>query len=443
MSGAGASRAAAARVVSAVVRDGQALDAALAARSDGLAPDDARFVKALSYETMRWHLRLSAIAARLLDRPLRRRDHLVESLILVGICQLEILRVAPHAAVAETVQGTRRLRQPRASGLVNAVLRRFQRERDEVLAAVDATDEGRFATPAWLIDRLRSDWPDDWRSVLDAGNAHPPMWLRVHRGRTSADAYRDRLRDAGIDAEPLAAAPAALRLARPMDVTALPGFADGDVSVQDAAAQLASVVLDAAPGQRVLDACAAPGGKTCDLLEAGIDGLHVTALDNSAARLDRLRDNLRRLGVEATVVTGDALDPSGWWDGTPYDRILVDAPCSATGVIRRHPDIKVLRRDADIATLAVRQRQMLDALWPLLAGRGRLVYATCSVLRDENDRVVDAFLCDHTDATAVPCGDASADWGRVSGAGRQILTGEAGMDGFYYACLERNDPHTA
>ena len=332
--------------------------------------------------------------------------------------------------VAETVAAVRPLRKPWAAGLVNAVLRSALRRRAELEALIEADAEARAAHPRWLLDWLRRDWPDDWPAIVAANNVRPPFTLRINRLRLDREAYRQRLATAGYDAGP-AAAETALTLSTPTDPAILPGFAEGWVSVQDAGAQLAASLLAARPGQRVLDACAAPGGKTGHLLECAPD-LDLTALDCDAGRLERVRDTLARLRLNARLLAGDARRPADWWDGARYDRILLDAPCSATGVIRRHPDIKLLRRESDIAALAERQQALLTGLWPLLRPDGRLLYVTCSVLRAENERVVAAFLATHPDAHEQPI---VAGWGRVLSHGRQILPGESGMDGFYYAVL--------
>jgi 16S rRNA (cytosine967-C5)-methyltransferase len=266
------------------------------------------------------------------------------------------------------------------------------------------------------------------------------MWLRVNRRRLTRAAYLDALMAQGIGATAADSCPDAVRLATPMDVDQLPGFAVGDVSVQDAAAQLAAPLLDAHSRMRVLDACAAPGGKTAHILERTPDVGELVALDRSPERLTQVEDNLRRLGLEARIITGDAARPSGWWDGTPFERVLLDVSCSATGVIRRHPDIKLLRRAADVEALRQEQYSLLEALWPLLARRGRLLYATCSVLRAENQRVIGAFLAARSDAVeATLPSDLQVPGIRTPGEpGLQILPGAAGMDGFYYACLERH-----
>ncbi|MCC7198004.1 MAG: 16S rRNA (cytosine(967)-C(5))-methyltransferase RsmB [Gammaproteobacteria bacterium] len=437
----GDSRAQAARVVELVLAEGRTLESALALVAPG--PAQRATVQSLAYGTIRWDPELEVVLPLMLSRPLASLDPSLRALLLVGLYQLMHGETPEHAAVAETVEAARLIGQARAAGLVNAILRRFLRERAALLETARRNDAAVYAHPHWLIEALRRDWPKQWKAVLAAGNEHPPMWLRVNLRRCSVEDYRARLAEAGFEAERAPFAPAALRLAQPVDVTRLPGFEAGDASVQDLAAQLVAPMLDVKPGMRVLDACAAPGGKACQLLET-VPGLaSLTALELDPTRAKRIHDNLGRLGLAADVVVGDATEPSSWWDGRPYDRILVDAPCSGTGVIRRHPDIKALRRPADIPALVGTQRRLLAALWPLLAPGGRLVYASCSVLRAENSGVIAAFLADTTDA--VESGESArlivqgalGAPGPGPGPGHAILTGMAGADGFYYACLDK------
>jgi 16S rRNA (cytosine967-C5)-methyltransferase len=427
-------RAAAGRIVAAVARSGRSLDEALGTGFAGLADVDRGLVAQLAYGTLRAYPRLDRWVDLLLARPLPARDAEVHDLLAVGLYQLEDTRVPDHAAVAATVEAVRRLGRAQYAGLVNACLRRWLRERDALKARVARVPEVVHAHPRWWLEVLATDWPKDWESLVAAANQQAPMWLRINRLRISREAWLERVAAAGGLATAWDPAPDALRLAAPMDVEALPGFSSGEVSVQDAAAQLAAGLLDPAPGMRVLDACAAPGGKTSHLLERCPD-IVLTALDIAPARLERIRENLARLGLEAQVVAGDARDPSAWWDGRYYDRILLDAPCTGSGVVRRHPDIKLLRRPEDIEAMAAQQRALLNALWPLLAPGGRLLYATCSVFRAENSARVTEFLAHHPAARAVDLGEPG--WGRRSGPGRQLLTGEAAADGFYYACLTR------
>lgn len=392
------------------------------------------FARELCYGVLRWLPRLAAVLEQLLRRPLRERDVAVRVLLLMGLYQLLFLRVPAHAAVAATVRVARGLPQPWASGLVNAVLRTFQRERQRILAHIERDPAAVWAHPAWLIDEVRVAWPEDWRRVLAANNDHPPMTLRVNARRGTRRDYLQTLAGRGLTAYPAAYTDQGVTLAQPIEVERLPGFTEGLVSVQDGAAQLAAGLLGLQPGQRVLDACAAPGGKTAHLLEREPGLARLVAIDRDPARIPLLEDNLRRLGLVADVVCADATEPARWWDGVPFDRILLDAPCSATGVIRRHPDIKLHRRPADIAAVGAVQARLLDSLWPLLAPHGMLLYATCSILPQENRAQIEGFLARHADAHAPPT---EVGWGRPGPPGRQILAGEDGMDGFYYAVLAK------
>lgn len=396
-------------------------------RDEGDALDlrDRGFARYLAFGVLRWLTPLEWLAGQLLSRPLKARDRDVERLILIGLFQLWKGGTQPHAAVHATVEATRELGKNWASGLVNAVLRGFQRRREQLLAELDGLPQ-RHAHPGWLLRTLQADWPDDWASIVAANNQPPPLWLRVNRQRSSRDAYCESLAAAGLQALPSSESAEAVRVEPAVPVAELPGFAQGQVSVQDAAAQLAPDYLAAVPGQRVLDACAAPGGKTCHLLER-TPGIDLTALDRDATRARLIHENLDRLGLECRVIVADAARVDDWWDGQPFDRILLDAPCSATGVIRRHPEIKWLR-DSEQVDEAVRgQQRLLEALWPLLKPGGILVYATCSVIKRENSQQIDEFLRRHTDTAGPPSGAAQRE--------RQILPGEQDMDGFYYARL--------
>jgi 16S rRNA (cytosine967-C5)-methyltransferase len=397
--------------------------------------------QSIAFGTVRWHFELDACLARLLDRPGGRQDPELRSLLLVGLFQLLHGATPEHAAVSETVEAARALGRPRAASLVNAVLRRFQRERAAIVAAAHQDRAARYAHPHWMLDAFARDWPERWESIASAGNSEPPMWLRVNSRRGTRDAYRARLEAAGLGAEACEFAPEALRLAEPTDVRALPGFADGDVSVQDAAAQLAPRFLEATAGMRVLDACAAPGGKACHLAEL-VPGLaDLVALDIDAGRAERIESNLARLGLAARVVVADAVRPETWWDGRPFERILLDVPCSGSGVIRRHPDIKLLRRIADVAHFANQQSALLAGCWELLAPGGRLVYASCSVFVAENAAVVARFLAAEPRAVEVTESarlslPGALPW-QVAGPGCALASGAADADGFYYACLEK------
>lgn len=429
MSAGARTRALAARAVAGVVGRGTTLDDALEAALDGASdlPDrDRAQVRALAFGALRNHHRHRALLAFLLDRPLRGDSGTLEALLSVGLFQLADPEYPDHAAVSATVAASRLLAIGWASGLINAALRRYQREAPGLLKRLQADPSAWHSHPTWLLDRLRADWPEDWVDIAAASQRRPPLWLRVNRLRTSVSDYRVRLdTEAGVRALQLPGFPDALALESALPVQRLPGFTEGLVTVQDAASQLAAPLLAPVPGMRVLDACAAPGGKTTHLLELTGGRLDLTALDISAGRLERVAANLSRLGLAARLVAGDATEPAAWWDGRPFDRILLDAPCSATGIIRRHPDIKLLRRAEDLPALAARQQLMLARLWPLLAPGGRLLYSTCSLLRQENQQVVAGFLAAGA-ARLEP---------ETPSPGLQLLPGEQDTDGFYYALM--------
>jgi 16S rRNA (cytosine967-C5)-methyltransferase len=436
MASAGAkTRAVAAEVVDAVVTGGQSLDAAITAHEGSVSPHDRSLLRMLSYGVVRHYFSLQEWIDQLVSRPFRKRDSVVNALLAVGLFQLCDTRVPDHAAVSQTVEATRQLRRPKMAGVINACLRRFQRE--DLASAPARSDEARWNHPAWLLDALRRDWPGDLEAIVEANNERAPMWLRANASRLTAAEYRGRLASADISAELLEGVPDAVRLAEAQSVDDLPGFADGDASVQDAAAQIAARWLMLDGPRRVLDACAAPGGKSGHLLELGGAGFDLVALDSDAKRLEKVRDNHARLGVSATITVGDASKPREWWDEVPFDAILLDAPCSATGVIRRHPDIKLLRRASDIAELSALQGRILAALWTTLAPGGRLLYVTCSVLTAENDDVVKRFLetCDDAEEDPVLPNNNIRDLMRRKACGYQLLPGTAEMDGFFYACL--------
>ncbi len=430
-------RAAAAEVVDAVVRSGKSLDTALPAHESRVAGDDRALLRLLCYGTLRRHWRLQFWIGQLLERPLKPGDSVINALLAIGLYQLTETRIPDHAVVSQTVEASRLLRRPKLAGLLNAVMRRFLRE-DTGSTAPDSA-EAVHDHPQWLIDAIQRDWPGHGDAILAANNARAPMWLRVDASRATAAEYVQQLTEAGIAAEPFDLIDGAVKLAEPLPVADLPGFAEGLVSVQDAAAQLAAPWLLQGGGRRVLDACAAPGGKSGHLLELGGTAIDLTCVDRDPERLRAVEDNLRRLGRSATLVCGDASTPQAWWDGSAFDAILLDAPCSATGVIRRHPDIKLLRRPADIAALAGLQRRLLDRAWPLLAPGGRLLYVSCSVLAAENDEVLRPYLETTPDARENDAlqNNNIRDVMQRKACGFQVLPGTADMDGFYYACLEK------
>ena len=395
---------------------------------------DAALCQALCYGSLRWQLKLDYLLGKLLKKPLRQKDQDVYCLLLIGLYQLLEMRIPDHAAVSQTVAVTKSLRKPWAKDLVNAVLRNFQRQQDSLLDSIHAetNPDAFYAHPPWLCTRLQQAWPDDWQTILAANNQQAPMSLRVNRQKGDRAAYLAQLAEKAIPARALPHVRDGIELDHATGVEQLPDFDSGAASVQDGAAQLAAELLQAQPGDRILDACAAPGGKTAHILESEPALQAVIAVDIEQKRLDRVNENLQRLGLTAQLVCGDAAEPASWWDGQPFDRILLDAPCSATGVIRRHPDIKCLRRDDDIPNLQQLQQKLLQQLWPLLKQGGMLLYATCSVLPEENHQQISHFLANQADARLQPI---EAEWGRDTPAGRQILPGEDNMDGFFYAML--------
>ncbi|ANF83481.1 16S rRNA methyltransferase [Pseudomonas antarctica] len=425
-------RLAAAKALAAVLNGKASLNSSLPTQMDKVEDRDRGFTQDLAFGTARWQPRLSALAAKLLQKPFKAADADVEALLLVGLYQLLYTRVPAHAAIGETVGCADKLKKPWAKALLNAVLRRAQRESEALLAELEHDPVVRTAHPRWLQKSLKAFWPEQWEAICAANNAHPPMILRVNRRHHSRDAYLQLLTDAGINASPCVYSSDGIVLEAAADVRSLPGFAEGWISVQDEAAQLAADLLDLAPGQRVLDACCAPGGKTCHILEVEKDLAGVVAVDLEAKRLVRVRENLARLGLSADLIAADGRDTATWWDGKPFQRILLDAPCSATGVIRRHPDIKLTRQPDDIAALAVLQGELLDAMWPTLEVGGILLYATCSTLPTENTEVIEAFLARNSGAREL---DLATTAGIKQPHGRQLLAQEGGHDGFYYAKL--------
>jgi len=425
-------RLAAARALAAVLSGKASLNSSLPAQLDKVDERDRGLTQDLAFGTARWQPRLDLLAAQLLQKPFKAADADVQALLLVGLYQLFYTRIPAHAAIGETVGCADKLKKPWAKGLLNAVLRRAQREGEELLAGMERDPVVRTAHPRWLQKSLKAFWPEQWEAICAANNAHPPMILRVNRRHHSRDAYLALLAEAGVAASACQYSRDGIVLAEACDVRGLPGFADGWVSVQDEAAQLSADLLELAPGQRVLDACCAPGGKTCHLLEAEPGLAHMTAIDLEAKRLTRVRENLDRLQLDAELIACDARDTASWWDGKPFQRILLDAPCSATGVIRRHPDIKLTRQAEDIPALATLQGELLDALWPTLEVGGMLLYATCSSLPTENTEVIDAFLARTPGAREL---DLATEAGLRQPHGRQLLAQEGGHDGFYYAKL--------
>ncbi|ARS53152.1 16S rRNA (cytosine(967)-C(5))-methyltransferase RsmB [Kushneria konosiri] len=404
---------------------------------EGVAPRDQGLYRALCFGVCRALPQLEAVAARLLKSPFKQRDQDIHALLLIGLYQLYHMRIPTHAAVGETAGGARELKKEWATRVINGCLRRADRERETLLAEVEKTPSVAHWHPQWLLDRLEKAWPEQWQDITAANNVPGPMTLRVNRRHQSREAWLERLEGAGLAARKCAFSNDGLTLETPCDVEQLPGFQNGDVSVQDEAAQLAAgLLLDGLETHstplRLLDACSAPGGKSAHLLECAPESA-LTALDSDLNRLERVRETLARLKLSATLVATDATEDE-WWDSVPFDGILLDAPCSGTGVIRRHPDIKALRREEDIIELTALQARLLDAQWQRLAPGGRLLYATCSVLPEENAEQITAFLARTADARTRPI---SADWGQSAGDGRQLMPTPDGHDGFFYALLEK------
>ena len=422
----------AAKIIYRVIKDGQSLTVAIEKSVSKIpASKDRAFIQAICYGTLRYYHYLNFILNQLLHKPLK--DEEVKALALIGLYQLKFMRVKAHAAVSETVAAANK--KPWAKGLLNAVLRNYQREQQSLEALANKDNVASCSHPEWMIEVFKQDWPQNFDKIMEENNQQPPMVLRVNQRLHSRETYIQRLHEAGISAAISVDCSSALVLQSPVSVEQLPGFATGSVSVQDTAAQLAAGLLDVKSGHRVLDVCAAPGGKTTHILELQPELKKLSAIDMDEARLLRVNENLQRLGLNADCIVGDATQPSNWWDGEQFDRILLDAPCSATGVIRRHPDIKILRQEDDIGKLQHVQRTILDAIWPLLKPDGMLLYVTCSILKQENEQQIGAFLTRTQDAVELPI---HSDWGISQLFGRQILTGENGMDGFYYSCINKD-----
>ncbi|MEM9254477.1 MAG: 16S rRNA (cytosine(967)-C(5))-methyltransferase RsmB [Pseudomonadota bacterium] len=424
-------RLAAAKVIAAVL-DGRSLNSCLPAALAAVQPEEKGLLQQLCYGTLRHIPRLQALLSLLLNKPLKRKDADLQGLLLSALYQLDSTRIPDHAAVDTAVSACRSLNKAWATGMVNAVLRRYLREREALTATLN--EASRRCHPRWLHERIVAAWPQYAEAVLHANNERPPMTLRCHKGRVAREDYLARLAQEGVEATPGQWSEQALTLSRARDVDALPGFADGDVSVQDEAAQLAAVLLDAGAGERVFDVCAAPGGKSGHILERAPDLRELVAMDSDPDRLSMVEGNLQRLGLQATLINGDGREPPAILAKHSFDRILVDAPCSASGVIRRHPDIKVLRTPSDILGFARLQLDILQGVWPLLKPGGRLLYVTCSIFPDENTELVQRFLELTPGAAMLPI---AAAWGLEQPCGRQLLPSAEGPDGLYFAALQR------
>jgi 16S rRNA (cytosine967-C5)-methyltransferase len=395
-------------------------------------PEVTPLCQEICYGVCRHYIQLQILADKLVNK--RPKELKIWLILLIGLYQLHFLRIPDYAVVKETVSLLDTIKKPWAKGLVNAVLRNFCRQQQKLMAELQNQTFFKANHPPWLVKRFKQDWPESWEKIVAENDKHPPMTLRNNVKIVSRERYLQQLNTVAIGAEPHLFAEQGIILAEPIPVEDLPGFAQGEVSVQDAAAQLAVSLLDLKPELKVLDACCAPGGKTCHMLELE-SSLKVIGLDVDKQRLDRVQSNLNRLHLHAVLKVADALSPQEWWDGILFDRILLDAPCSAIGVIRRHPDIKLLRSEEDISRAAILQRKLLDALWPLLAPKGILVYATCSIMMEENEYQMKQFFLDHKDAKFR---SQSYPWGRETGHGWQVLPGDAQMDGFFYSVIYKS-----
>lgn len=428
-------RVACAEIIAAIIRNEGSLNTLLPLYQNRVAPRDASLLQELCFGTLRHHSALEVILEKLLDKPIKVKEAEVSALLMAALYQIRELRTPDHAAVNETVAAINTMKKTWAKGLVNGVLRRYLRERDSIDSQCSRDSRYQTLHPLWLQQAFRQAWPDQHLDIMAANNGRPPLCLRVNRLRLCRDDYLRLLEEKAIDASLAPFSVDGIYLAEPTAVENLPGFADGLVSVQDEAAQLCAPLLDLRTGHRVLDACCAPGGKTCHILESRENLAELVALDVDEGRLGRVRENLSRLRLNASLKAADAANVQDWWDGNPFDRILLDAPCSASGVIRRHPDIKLLRRPDDIVKLAREQIRLLDALWQTLKPGGKLLYATCSVLPEENSQVLARFAESHPDASpALP----DTGWGLATPWGRQLFPRIQGHDGFFYGLLEKH-----
>jgi 16S rRNA (cytosine967-C5)-methyltransferase len=425
-------RVAASQVLTAVLRDCQSLTQALSKIADRVTERDRGLLQELCFGVARYTPAYEVLAKTLLSTPIKTKELQVKALLFIGFYQLEHTRIPDHAAINSVVEASKILNKRWATGLLNGVLRRFCREHNELATHLEEQLSYRYAHPDWLINMLRKAWPDNWQDILINNNVHPPLTLRINQRLISRQAYSA---DLHLEHRLGNFSSQAITLESAADVVTLPGYQQGWFAVQDEAAQLCAELLQLSPGQRVLDACCAPGGKSCHILEHQSALTELVAIDCDSQRMERVAQNMLRLGLEANLIVADAADTGAWWDGRYFDRILLDAPCSATGVIRRHPDIKILRHADDIVKLANLQQQLLAALWPTLAPGGILLYATCSVLPHENEKSIQHFLTRVTDAVHVPIDDVK--WGVARPLGRQLFPQSQGHDGFYYCVLRK------
>ena len=427
------SRAIVAKILCSLLKDRGSLNTLL-----GNHKDHAEFglIQESSYGCCRWYFALECLLGQLLNKPLKKQDLDIKCLMICALYQLRELEVAEYAVINESVSATQIFKKPWAKGLVNAVLRGYQRNKEALEQALTASQPNENqAFPSWLESEIVQQWPKQALSVFQNSNRRPPMTLRVNLAKNSREQYLELLAAAGITATAGGLTNSAVYLDKPAPVTNLPGFAEGKVSVQDEASQLVPSLLQLETAQQILDACAAPGGKSCHILEREHSLTKLTSIDTSESKLERIRENLERLGLESNLVAADAGELETWWDGNQFDRILLDAPCSATGVIRRHPDIKLLRKPEQIKSVGGIQSALLSKLWTCLRPGGLLLYTTCSLLRQENEEAIKRFL-DSTDSAKYEA--ISADWGVECAFGRQLLPGtSSGPDGFFYAVLRK------
>jgi 16S rRNA (cytosine967-C5)-methyltransferase len=417
-----------------IIGDRKSLNYALPHHTRDLAPQERGMAKQIVFGVMRWSPRLQFQLKQLMKKPFKGKDSDLQCILLAGIYQMSNMNVNDYAAINESVELTRKLNKGWASKVINGVLRNFQRQQEELQTKTNDDLAARWAHPQWFIKEVKAAWPTHWKEILEANNQQAPMAIRVNQRHQSRAEYCARLDEIELGYQLNPFNDTGLRMAQAVDVFKLPGFEEGDVSVQDSAPQLAADLLDLQPGQRVLDACAAPGGKTAHILENQAELKEVVAIDKKKNRVAMIADTLGRLQLSATLVVGDAAKTDKWWDGEQFDRILLDVPCSATGVIRRNPDIKFFRQAEDVASVVLEQQRLLDDIWPLLAPGGQLVYATCSILPQENSQQITQFLAKQDDAEEIPI---DANWGLPCEHGRQVLPGMDDMDGFFYACLRK------
>jgi 16S rRNA (cytosine967-C5)-methyltransferase len=418
-----------------VVDNKKSLTGVLAYQSPKVADEDRGLLQNLCFGSSRYFFSINALSKILLQKPLPDEARPIQALLWVGLYQLAYSSISEHAAIHETVEACTPLKLEKYKGVLNAILRRFQREKDSLLKGLNGSDVTRYNHPKWYLKLVKKSWPDQWQSICEHGNLQAPMCLRVNTHANDRDKYLQTLNDYEIKSSNGKHALTSIYLDTPCDVFSLPQFREGSCSVQDEAAQLAAHILDPQKGEMILDACSAPGGKTCHLLEASQNQAKVTAIDADEMRLVRVHENLARLKLSAKVKHGEAQNPHSWWDGTAFDRILLDVPCSATGVIRRHPDIKLLRQKADIDNLAELQQEILQKAWTMLKPGGTLLYSTCSIFPIENSLNIEKFLSQEKTALLQTL---NLSTGIDTGFGCQLFPDVNSHDGFFYALLKKS-----